>query len=175
MRAKVLLVDDEIGVLKALQRTLRRKEYHVEVFNDASKAILQLAETTFGVVVSDYQMPTMNGVEFLCQVRAIQPTAARIILSGNADRAATLESINRAQVFRFLVKPCSDEELLETIAAAVDFRRQNDVASVAIDDYLTRTDAKHRRRVALDSLEQESPGITHVNWSNDNTIIIDEQ
>lgn len=175
MRASILLVDDELGVLNSLRRLLRRHDYDVEMFSDAGSALSRLRKTDFDVVISDYRMPAMSGVDFFCRAREIQAHAARVILSGEADRDAMLASINRAEVFRFLIKPWNDEHLLDTVSAAVDFRRQNDVAAMALDAYRIKNDIEHRRRLALERLERESPGITDVNWSVDNTIIIENE
>lgn len=64
-------------------------------------------------------MPEMNGVEFLEQARAIAPNAVRMMLTGNADQQTAVVAVNRAQVFRFLNKPCPPEILVPALESAL--------------------------------------------------------
>lgn len=80
------------------------------------------------VVVSDFRMPGMNGVEFLRQVCEKYPETVRIVLSGYADTGAVVAAINEGQIYKFVSKPWSDEELRQTVAKAVEafsLHRQN--------------------------------------------------
>lgn len=80
------------------------------------------------VVISDYRMPGMNGVEFLRQICEKYPDTVRIVLSGYADTSAVVSAINEGQIYKFVAKPWSDEELRQTVAKAVEsfaLHRQN--------------------------------------------------
>ncbi len=174
MQAKILLVDDEPGVLRAIERLLRRHGYGVSKFSDATEALLAAREHEFQVVISDYRMPNVNGVDFLTQLRSQSPDIVRIMLSGEADRDAVLASINDAGIFRFLAKPWDDQVLLDIIGLAVaEFQRIREI-SIALHSHREHSDMDYRRRKAVEALEQESPGITEVNWSDDDTIVIHE-
>lgn len=120
---KILLVDDEQNVLNALRRELQG-EYAVEAFNDPRTALLRCGETGFDLVVADYKMPEMNGVEFLRQFGKLQPDAARIMLSGQADFNALIGTINETHIYRFLGKPWDQTELATTLAEALAHREQ---------------------------------------------------
>ncbi|MEE4252940.1 MAG: response regulator [Desulfuromusa sp.] len=119
---KILCIDDECNVLKALRR-LFMDEDHYEVFVAESGVegldILE-KESDIRMVISDYRMPEMTGVEFLRQVNEKWPETMRIVLSGYADTAAVVEAINEGQIYKFIPKPWNDEELLSTISAALD-------------------------------------------------------
>ncbi|MFT5446981.1 MAG: two-component system probable response regulator PhcQ [Gammaproteobacteria bacterium] len=172
--ARIVLVDDEEGVLNALRRLLRRAGYLVDTFSDGPSALAHMQVNPHHAVISDYKMPQMNGVEFLCEVKARFPAVTRMILSGEAERDAVLSSINVAEISRFLTKPWNDAELLKSVATAVEETVRNVEKSVALDEYKTRVDAHYRRSKALEALESESPGITAVNWSDDGTIVLED-
>lgn len=120
MSRKILLVDDEPSVLQGYRRHLH-KRFDVSICEEPARALEMIeAEGPFGVVVSDYRMPEMNGVEFLSEVRRRQPTATRIMLTGQADHEATLAAINEGHIFRFLTKPCPPEALASSIADGME-------------------------------------------------------
>jgi len=117
-QASLLFVDDEQRVLKSM-RAMFRREYDVHVANSGAQALEILAEQSIDVVISDQRMPEMTGVEVLSTVKARCPSAVRILLTGYADLAAVEASINEAEVFRYLMKPCSAPEIKEAIEAGL--------------------------------------------------------
>lgn len=119
--ARILLVDDEQNVLNALRRELK-DDYDIEAFSSPIDALLRSNEVSFDLVISDYQMPVMNGVQFLKKFGNIQPDAARLILSGEADIDAMISAINETHIYRFIAKPWDKTELRISIAQALDFR-----------------------------------------------------
>lgn len=121
MRAyKVLLVDDEINVLQAFMRHLR-KDFHISTAISGMEGLRLLEEEgPFAVVVSDLRMPAMDGIQFLSRVRERYPETVRMMLTGHADLNAAIEAINSGQVFRFMVKPCSVENLRANIQEALE-------------------------------------------------------
>lgn len=120
MDEKILCVDDELNILLALQRQLR-KQFHLESALGAEKALATISrDGPFAAIVSDLQMPGMNGLEFLARVKEISPDSVRIMLTGQADLATAIAAVNQGNIFRFLTKPCSAEELAHTLTAAVE-------------------------------------------------------
>ncbi len=117
----ILLVDDEEGILNALKRLLRREGYTILTARSGDDALEMLAssERPIGVVVSDFRMPGMNGVELLTRVRARHPDTVRIVLSGYADAQMVQAAINEGWIYRFVSKPWDDEELKAVIRASV--------------------------------------------------------
>lgn len=113
-----LFVDDEANVLSGLQRMLRslRHEWRFETAASGPAALQLLDRQPFDIVVSDMKMPGMNGAELLAQVRLLHPASIRIVLSGEAERSAILESI--ASSHQFLSKPCEAQTLKETLERA---------------------------------------------------------
>ena len=124
MSETILFVDDDIQLVSALQRSFHRT-YHVELALSAADALEALAEAPYAVVVSDLQMPGMNGIELLTRVKTLSPDTVRILLTGQADLEAALEAVNEGNVFRFLRKPCPQDQLKKTLDAALaQFRLQ---------------------------------------------------
>ncbi len=117
---RILIVDDEEIVLVALRDTLGRLGYRVTTAPDAVQGLRCLPEHRFSVVITDHQMPRLSGLEFLAQLKAVQPDATRVLITAVLDLTTVLEAINRAEVFRFLLKPWTRGDLLNTIRAAVE-------------------------------------------------------
>lgn len=119
--ARILLVDDEQNVLNALRRELK-DDYDIEAFSSPVAALLRSNDVSFDLVISDYQMPVMNGLQFLKQFGKIKPDAARLMLSGQADIDAMIGAINETHIYRLIAKPWDKAELQTCIAQALDFR-----------------------------------------------------
>lgn len=117
---RLLLVDDEENILRSLRRVLRRGEWLIETAPDAESGLEIFQKFKPAVVISDFRMPGMNGVDFLAKVKQLEPTAQRIMLTGQADQTAIEEAINRSEVFRFISKPWNDGQLLLTVKSAFE-------------------------------------------------------
>jgi len=114
----MLLVDDEQPVLRSLQRMLRREDFPVITATSGAEALQLLKENEVAVVVSDYRMPEMNGVQLLDKVRAIDPDTRRIILTGQADMETVISAVNRGTVSKFITKPWQTKQLAEELRDA---------------------------------------------------------
>ncbi|MBU0728397.1 MAG: response regulator, partial [Proteobacteria bacterium] len=136
---RILCVDDEKNVLKALNRLFMDEEYEVLLANSGEEGLETLAaEESVQVIISDYRMPGMNGVDFLKQVYERWPDTVRIVLSGYADTAAVVAAINEGQIYKFIPKPWNDDELKVTIAKAVEvyfLRKRNNELTRELSDY----------------------------------------
>lgn len=172
--ARLLIVDDESEILKALRRELHGSDWKVESFDSPAKALEAVAAQDFDVVMSDFRMPEMTGVEFLTEVRALKPSATRIILSGYTDADAVLDSVNHAGIFKYLVKPWKTEELLEALEAAREFAKQLARGHGDLNED-SETNRKRLRQELLQRLEKEEPGLTQVDFSPNNTIWLQDE
>lgn len=119
-RGRLLLVDDEEYILRSLRRVLRRGEWEIETAGDGEEGLRKFEQFRPGVVISDFRLPGMNGVEFLARVKELVPNTQRIMLTGQADQLAIEEAINRSEVFRFMTKPWNDAQLLLTVKSAFE-------------------------------------------------------
>jgi DNA-binding NtrC family response regulator len=125
MSRKVLFVDDEPNILEGVRRQLR-KLVTLDTASNADEGMQAVLQNgPYAVVISDMRMPYMNGTKFLSQVRAVHPDTVRMILSGQADVDSTIAAINDAQIFRFLTKPCSGDNLVSAVEAALQQFEQN--------------------------------------------------
>jgi response regulator RpfG family c-di-GMP phosphodiesterase len=127
---RVLLVDDEPNILSALRRSLAAidvrqldgEALHFETFTSPEAAIKRSDEEDFDLVISDYRMPSMNGVEFLARVMKLQPSVPRMIISGFADREAIIAAVNEVHLTRFVEKPWNDDALRQAVVSILGGR-----------------------------------------------------
>lgn len=119
-RARILCVDDEQLVLDGLSRTLR-SHYVVETVTSGAQALDRLRTgEPYAVVVSDQRMPQMDGVRLLAHIRTVAPDTVRVLLTGQADMESAIAAVNEGNIFRFLTKPCSTENLLKALEASIE-------------------------------------------------------
>lgn len=120
-KIRILCVDDEINVLRSIERLFLDEDY--EILNATSGAEgleIMRKVSPVQIVISDYRMPGMNGVDFLKEVYSHWPDTVRIMLSGYADAAAIVSAVNEGQIYRFIPKPWDDNELRMTVSNALD-------------------------------------------------------
>jgi YesN/AraC family two-component response regulator len=118
---RILCVDDEENVLHSLKRVFLDSKYEMLSATSGNDGLSILRSVTpIQVIISDYRMPGMNGVDFLCAVRDLCPDTIRIILSGYADVSAVVSAINESRIYKFISKPWNDDELRMTIAGAFE-------------------------------------------------------
>jgi response regulator RpfG family c-di-GMP phosphodiesterase len=119
-------------------------------------------------------MPGMDGVTFLKAMRALQPDSVRLILSATTDFQAVMTAVNQAEIHRYLVKPWSRDELVDTVRESLErFDRLLEDRLLADEKRVERgrlsAEERERRR-----LEAESPGITKVTWGPDGELLLDD-
>ncbi len=116
----VLFVDDEVNILKALQRLLRNEPIDVLTASNPNEALELIARAGPQVIVSDQRMPEMSGADFLASVRDRHSDIVRMMLTGYTDMTIAVEAINKGEIFRLITKPWNDEELKATLRQAFD-------------------------------------------------------
>ncbi|MEP6860409.1 MAG: response regulator [Deltaproteobacteria bacterium] len=151
----VVVVDDNAGVLAAAVKVLKQLPVHVMATTDAYEALDWLATRDVAVVVSDYEMPRMNGAELLSSARRSQPAAVRILMTGMQALETAVDAINRGEIFRYVQKPFDASSMRAIVDDAV--ARHRELARVAAD-----RDVMLRRTQFYADLEDENPGITTV-------------
>ena len=162
----ILIVDDEKNVLSALQRGLRKEPYAIYTAQGGEQALAIIEARDIDLVVSDYHMPDVNGLEFLKRIKTKYPHVLTIMLTGQAELQVAVQAINEAGVYKFILKPWDDEDLKITIRRALE--------SIDLTTQRDRLIEKVKNRDAiLKDLEQKYPGITNVERCEDGTIVIE--
>lgn len=122
MLKKLLFVDDEAMILDGLRRAMRemRGQWEMHFVDSAAAALQALEEDNYDAIVTDMRMPGMDGAQLLEIVKERHPDVMRMVLSGQASRAAVLRSI--APAHQFLSKPCNPQELVQRLGQAFAMR-----------------------------------------------------
>ncbi|MES2208331.1 MAG: ATPase, T2SS/T4P/T4SS family [Pseudomonadota bacterium] len=119
-RYRLLLVDDDELLLEALKYALSHDHYDIVTCDDPHKALAMVkGGAFFHLIISDYMMPSMNGGELLKQMRILQPSNMRILLTAHSDVNAVVNAVKAGAVYKFILKPWNDEEIRLTIALAL--------------------------------------------------------
>lgn len=171
---KIQLLDDEPNILSALQRMLRRQpDWEVHAFTDPQEALNALADHQYAVIISDYQMPALDGVTFLQFAKQSQPHAMRMILSAHGDRESMMHAINKAEIYRFLAKPWDDYELRSTLNSAIDLHNLRAENQRLLKQVREQQEALQAQQRELLRLEAENPGLTRVRRDAEGAVLID--
>lgn len=111
---KVLIVDDELEILKALNRDLRKEPYEKIYANSGEQALIEFeSNPDISVVVTDMRMPGMTGLELLAKVHEINPNTVKIVLTGYTQLPQIVATINKVDIYKFLTKPWDIESELK--------------------------------------------------------------
>jgi len=155
---RLLLVDDEPGIVKALSRVFRQENYDVLTAGSGQEGLDKLAEGPVHLVISDFMMPGMNGAQFLREVKQRSPDTIRIMLTGHANTDAVMGAINDGAVYKFILKPWNDDDLRVTVALALEqfdliirnrqLKTENEKKSKEISA-LSKLAATHRSRLGI--------------------------
>ncbi len=149
---RILVVDDDLLILQALTRILRTEGYDVIAHSDPVKAA---EETGYAVVVTDFMMPNLNGIELLGLIKNSSPDSVRVMLTAAADFKVASDAVNRGEVFRILSKPWSMSDLTSCVRQAT------------LQYHLVRENARLSRELAERNTE-----LVHVN-GNLNRLVIE--
>ena len=120
---RLLIVDDEEMILASVRSLLEIEDsYRVDSFTDPHQALDHARQNSLDLVIADYLMPEMQGIEFLSQMRALQPEATRILLTGYADKESAIKAINDVGLFQYIEKPWVNSQLLLVIRNGLERR-----------------------------------------------------
>lgn len=166
-RYKILIVDDEEEILQALSRLLRNPAYDIHCAHNAKEALAQADQFGLDLVLCDYMLDkAMNGVELLRQLVKDREDVITILMTGYVDIKIAMEAINTLGVYKFILKPWDNDDLLVTIRRALEQR------GLILENRRLLDELKKRENL-IDRLEQEHPGITRVVRDKDGRIILE--
>ena len=111
MKPKVLLVDDEPNIIHSYSRGLR-KDWDMTTALSGEEGLKAIeSDGPFALIVSDFNMPRMNGITFLAETIKVSPESVRMMLTGEGDFQIATQAVNEGNIFRFITKPCPLEQL----------------------------------------------------------------
>jgi len=138
MKNRILFVDDDKFILDTFRRTFR--DMDITLCDSPVKALEMMREEAFDVVVSDYKMPKMDGVEFIRRASEINPDSVRIMLTGNADLEIAVRAVNEGSVFKFLQKPCDRTVLKKIVEQGIEkFNSLKELRNASEENYYKAT------------------------------------
>ena len=163
----LLLVDDEDDVRNVMALSLRDEGYEIGMASGAVEALKMLHQAPFDMVVSDYVMPVMNGLELQRQIRKEFPDTLRIILTGRPDLEMAVTAMNEGTIHRFLVKPWDQVDLQINVRLGFDklqLERENRKLLATVK----------RQSDFIESLEKDHPGLVSAKRSGTGAVIVDD-
>ena len=162
----LLIVDDEEMILKSICRVLRNENYRILTAASGIKGLAALKDDDVHLVISDQQMPGMNGIDFLKQIKKDYPQILTIMLTGNAEIELAMNAINEAGVYKFILKPWNDNDLKVVVRRALETLELIRERDALLEKVKTR-------EAILQGLEKQYPGITKVERNENGYIVLD--
>jgi FixJ family two-component response regulator len=155
-RHTVMIVDDKDANLSVMAAILR-PHYHILEARDGQEALALMESLEqrdhVACIVSDHRMPRLTGVQLFERILPLAPHAARIIVSGYIDVDAVVDSINKAEVYRFIVKPFEADDFLHTVQRAVASFEDKQAAAESHRQLLAENLALSQRNAELEAIQ----------------------
>lgn len=124
MNDRILLVDDDPNLLKSITRQLGGS-FHLDTAASAAEALGKIEQNgAYALLVTDLQMPGMDGIALLEEVWRMWPDTVTMMLTGHADRDKVIQAINEGHLFRFLEKPCTSQLLAKAFTDGLEQHRR---------------------------------------------------
>ena len=123
MHETILFVDDEENILNSVVRTFVDSDFTILTAPDAARALDLMKSRKIAVLVTDNMMPGMSGMELLERARNVSPDTVKIMMTAYTDLPTVIEAINRVEVFRFIVKPWDNQQLIAIVNEGVQRHR----------------------------------------------------
>jgi response regulator RpfG family c-di-GMP phosphodiesterase len=160
----ILVVDDDKLFVEYIQRVLSGESYNIIAGSSGQEGLEILEKQHVSMVISEYKIPLMSGLEFLEKVRIIYPDILTIMVTDHADIKLVIKAINEAGVYKFLLKPWDDIDFKNAIKKTLE-----SLKVIKERDVLVRKVKTHE--ATLKELEKRYPGITKVERDEDGYIL----
>jgi DNA-binding NtrC family response regulator len=163
----VILVDDDVDVLAAIRRSVRDLAIDLRTTSDVHEALAWLEAEDVAVVIADYKMPQMNGVELIAEVRRRSPSTVRVLMTGRHALETAVDGINRGAIFRYMQKPFNAQQMCSMVHDAISHHRE------LIAGAVVRIRAAKRAELYAE-LELDHPGIADISRDDDGAYVVPE-
>ncbi|HEX8949524.1 MAG TPA: NAD(P)H-dependent oxidoreductase subunit E [Dissulfurispiraceae bacterium] len=141
MKGNILVVDDELVILRSCERILVPEGYRVSTTSSAKEALGILDKNQYDLIITDLKMPEMDGLEFMKQVRTKNPDINIVVVTGYPSQESIKESLS-LRIVDYLPKPFSPILLLEVVNKAVEIKKKGVASEAKTEDYNEETAAK---------------------------------
>jgi two-component system, NtrC family, response regulator len=130
----ILVVDDETDIRHAVRDTIEAYLEHVSVFtaNSGQNALELLKTQPVDLIITDYRMPGMNGIEFLNEARQMYPTVPAIMITAYPDIDLAIRALQEAHITNFIPKPLRRENIVVVVASTLHERRKQILRNTAL-------------------------------------------
>lgn len=181
--SKIIAVDDEKMVTSAFKALFKVEGYtDVHLFNTPKDAIEYLKDNKPDLIISDFIMPEMNGLEFLTEAKKLYPEVSMILLTGYADKENAIRAINEIGLYKYIEKPWDNDDLMMNIKNGIERSHllenlrnkiaELEVAKKQLQDYSQNLEKIVAERTAdLSEANKKLSGI--INYCADGIIIVD--
>src|SRR5207248_9260071 len=120
-KPKVLIADDEEMVITSVRAYLQLEtDFDIQGFTDSEQAAKFLESHPVEIVVSDFLMPRMTGLQLLARAKQLQPEVTRVLLTGHADKQSAIQAINEVGLYQYVEKPWDNAQLLLIIQNGIE-------------------------------------------------------
>ncbi len=182
---KIVVVDDEKMVTSAFKTLFKVEGYNdVHLFNTPKDALEFLKANTPDLIISDFLMPEMNGLEFLTEAKKLYPEVSMILLTGYADKENAIKAINEIGLYKYIEKPWDNDDLLMNIRNGIERSHllenlrekiaELELAKRQLEDYSTNLEKIVAERTA-DLVQANSKLSGIINNCADGIIIVDSK
>lgn len=183
MSKMIVAVDDEKMVTSAFKTLFKVEGYNdVHLFNNPKEAVEFLKENTPDLIISDFIMPEMNGLEFLTEAKKLHPEVSMILLTGYADKENAIKAINEIGLYKYIEKPWDNDDLMMNIRNGIERSHllenlrnkisELEMAQKQLKDYSENLEKLVAERTAdLSEANKKLTGI--INYCADGIVIID--
>jgi DNA-binding NtrC family response regulator len=118
---RILVIDDDEMTLKNMRRILEKLGYQVSTFNNPLRALERLERSPYDVIISDFRMPYLDGLELLNRAKRLRPAVEVILITGYASLEGAIEATKQG-AFHYLAKPFDPEQVRSVVSKALEMR-----------------------------------------------------
>lgn len=181
--SKIVVVDDEKMVTSAFKALFKVEGYSdIHLFNNPNDAVEFLRENKPDLIISDFMMPEMNGLEFLTEAKKLYNEVSMILLTGYADKENAIKAINEIGLYKYIEKPWDNDDLMMNIRNGIERSHllenlrnkieELEIAKKQLQDYSQNLEKIVAERTAdLSEANKKLSGI--INYCADGIIIVD--